>query len=262
MGDIDDASYFFFHGARWDERDKLFPLLQNIIDASYMFQYSPAKELDVTALNTSKVKNMSNMFANVSQCTNFNLGDFDTSDVINMYSMFYFCSQVNKLDVSSFDTTKVTNMSYMFSSCPKLTEIKFGDKFNTSNVTNMERLFYQGSLIDNIPALYADKCENIRTVMSYCSVLKNFGGFVNLGKAYSQKTANAGIYGLTLSDSNLLTHDSLMNVINGLYDLNLSYNVSGGGILYPQALKLGSTNLAKLTEEEIAIATNKGWNVT
>lgn len=29
----------------------------------------------------------------------------------------------------------------------------------------------------------------------------------------------------------------------------------------PQTLQLGNTNKAKLTAEEIAIATNKGWNV-
>ena len=48
-----------------------------------------------------------------------------------------------------------------------------------------------------------------------------------------------------------------MNVINNLYDLNLTYNVANGGTLYTQSLNLGSTNKAKLTAEEIAIATAK-----
>ena len=53
-----------------------------------------------------------------------------------------------------------------------------------------------------------------------------------------------------------------MNVINNLYDLNLTYDVANGGTLYAQSLVLGSTNMDKLTAEEIAIATAKGWNVT
>jgi hypothetical protein len=67
---------------------------------------------------------------------------------------------------------------------------------------------------------------------------------------------------LNLSTCTALTHDSLINVINGLYDLNLTYDVANGGTLYTQTLNLGSTNKAKLTAEEIAIATAKGWTVS
>lgn len=54
-----------------------------------------------------------------------------------------------------------------------------------------------------------------------------------------------------------LTHESLMNIINNLYDLNLTYNVAGGGTLYTQKLVIGEENIAKLTADEIAIATAK-----
>ena len=89
-----------------------------------------------------------------------------------------------------------------------------------------------------------------------CYALTTLGGFQNLGMAYdTSKSANYTYYRLNLSTSPKLTHDSLMNVINGLYDIK-----SKG--CNPQSLVLGSTNLAKLTAEEIAIATNKGWNVS
>ena len=48
-----------------------------------------------------------------------------------------------------------------------------------------------------------------------------------------------------------LTHDSLMNVINEAGDVTSN----------PQTLTLGTTNLNKLTDEEKAIATNKGWTL-
>ena len=47
---------------------------------------------------------------------------------------------------------------------------------------------------------------------------------------------------LDFSGSPLLTHDSLLNVINEAADVTAS----------PKTLKLGATNLAKLTDEEIA----------
>jgi hypothetical protein len=84
----------------------------------------------------------------------------------------------------------------------------------------------------------------------------------NLGKGYTEQSNNSYSSRVDLSYSPKLTHESLMSVINNLYDLNLTYSAIGNGKLYRQELRLGSTNLAKLSAEEIAIATNKGWNVT
>ena len=46
-----------------------------------------------------------------------------------------------------------------------------------------------------------------------------------------------------------------MNVINNLYDLTAN-GLSG------KTLKFGTTNLKKLTDEQKAVAVNKGWTLT
>lgn len=51
-------------------------------------------------------------------------------------------------------------------------------------------------------------------------------------------------------DSKLLSHDSMISLFNAIAD-----GTTG-------TIELGETNLAKLTEEEIAIATEKGWTVS
>lgn len=131
---------------------------------------------------------------------------------------------------------------------------------NIDEVTTMESAFSTNA--NNIILTgSADKLKNVSGAF-FCQNLTDFTGIVNLGKAYTQKSANYSDYKLSLNFCNRLTHDSLMNVINGLYDLNLTYNVAEGGTLYTQQLVLGSTNLAKLTDDEIAIATNKGWTVS
>ena len=76
------------------------------------------------------------------------------------------------------------------------------------------------------------------------------------GKAFdTTKSANYYLYALEYNNLVRLTHDSLMSIINGIYDI-ASIGVQ------PQQLVLGSTNLAKLSSAEIAIATNKGWTVS
>ena len=134
--------------------------------------------------------------------------------------------------------------------------VKYVQDFNTSNVTTMSSMFQYCSNLVTVPKLNASKVINVTNMFGNCNNLTNLGGLENLGQAYdTTKSANYSNYKLDLSYSNKLTHDSLMNVINNLYDIK-----SKG--CNPQSLVLGSTNLAKLTSEEIAIATNKGWNVS
>ena len=60
---------------------------------------------------------------------------------------------------------------------------------------------------------------------------------------------------LDISHLTQLDHSSLLVIINGLYD----YVAAGSsGTRY---IKLGATNLAKLSDEDKAIATNKGWTI-
>ena len=110
--------------------------------------------------------------------------------------------------------------------------------------------------LNTIDKLNAMSCTNINNIFQNCSNLTNLGGLENLGQAYlTTASANSFSYTLNLSSCNKLTHESLMNVINNLYD------IATAGVK-PQKLQLGSTNLAKLTDEEKAIATNKGWSIS
>ena len=117
-------------------------------------------------------------------------------------------------------------------------------------------LFYNCTSLETIPLIDMSICVNVQNDFYNCSALTNFGGFKNLGQTYlTTQSANYYEYKLDLSPCTKLTHDSLMNVINKLYD------IASKGVK-TQQLILGSTNLAKLTAEEIAIATNKGWSVS
>lgn len=148
---------------------------------------------------------------------------------------------------------KVTNWYYFLMNANKVKEIP---QYDTSNGYNFSYAFYSNS-IENIALLDFSKATNILYVVNYSSnKLTNLGGFKDLGKAYSTtQSANYANYKLNLSSCNKLTHESLLNVINGLYDI-----ASKG--CNAQQLQLGSTNLAKLTDEEKAIATNKGWSLS
>ena len=215
---------------------------------SYMFS-NCSKLTEVPLLNTSSVTDMSSMFSNCSQLKTIPL--FNTSNVTTMYGTFSGCAVIDNLPL--LDTSKVTKMNDTFKRCYDLKKIP---EINTQNVTSFNSTFYNCSSLYEIPALNASKVTDVNQTFLLCNKLKDFGGMLNLGEAYNtRQPANISSYKLTLDDSPELTHDSLMNIINNLYDIKTKG-------CNPQGLILGGTNLAKLTSEEIAIATNKGWNVS
>ena len=198
---------------------------------SHMFNYC-RNITTIPLLNTSNVTNMDNMFRMCSNLTS--IPELDTSKVTDMNNMFYYCSRLTS--IPKLNTSNVTNMANMFGNCSKLTSIP---ELNTSNVIKMSYMFNSCSGLASIPLLDTSKVTDMGSMFSYCSNLTTLGGFKGL------KTD------LNLSSSTKITHESLMNVINYTDDVTSD----------PKTLTLGSTNLAKLTDDEKAIATNKGWTL-
>lgn len=171
----------------------------------------------------------------------------------NVTNLTYFFAGYMGEETPYFDTSNVTNMYNM---C-RQSDIKIFPSYNTSKVTSMNTMFYNANNLVSVGELDGSSLANIMNMFyGTKSNFTDFGGIKDLGKAYNTLyDANTSEYTLGLSYCPNLTHDSLMNVINGLYDI-----ASAGA--NPQRLSLGANNLARLTADEIAIATNKGWNVS
>ena len=215
--------------------------------------------LDLSNFNTSNVTDMSNMFYGCQKLTPLDLSSLDTSQVTNMGSMFYTCFNLTDLDLSNFNTSKVTSMSNMFYYCRNLTDLDLSN-LDTSKVTSFYQTFYRCNKIVSIPKLNASGSTNVSFFAYDCASLTDFGGLENLGQAYKTTTsANNRSYKLDLSTCTALTEQSLINVLNNLYD------IATKGCKTQQVV-LGSTNLAKLTSEEgqsaLAQATAYGWTIS
>ena len=91
--------------------------------------------------DTTKVTNMSNLFAGCASLTPLDVSKFDTTNVTDMSSMFSGCSSLSALNVENFDTAGVTNMKEMFKGCSALTKLDLVG-FDTHNVTDMYGMFW------------------------------------------------------------------------------------------------------------------------
>ena len=203
----------------------------NVIDMTGMFKDFTSLQF-IESLDTSKVTSMRETFSGCTQLGLYNgsgIPLFDTSNVTEMESMFERCTQFQH--IPQFDTSKVTNMYFMFKDCDKLTTIP---QLNTSNVTIMAGMFMNCSSLTTIPALNADKVTNMMSMFEGCTNLKSIL-MTNIGTD------------LTIAYSTKFERSDLLVILNNLKTVTET-----------KTLYMGATNLAKLTEEDKAIATNKG----
>ena len=214
-----------------------------VTNMGFMFAYCSSLTT-IPQLNTSNVTHMDYMFKGCSSLES--IPYFNTSNVTNMSHMFSGCNLLTT--IPKLDTSSVTVMSNMFDGCSSLTTIP---QLNTSNVKYMDYMFTDCFKLNSLPLLDASNVTDINNIFKptassntqYYSELTDLGGFKNLKIDF-----RSGLYYLPN-----LTVQSLMNVINNLYDF------VGNGSTTTKTLQLGATNLNKLTAEQKAVATNKGW---
>ena len=171
---------------------------------------------------------MSSMFYYCRNLTTLDLSNFDTSAVTDMRSMFNSCSNLTTLDLSNFNTSAVTNMSSMFGFCGNLTTLDLSS-FNTSAVTSMSYMF--------------DSCSNLSTIIGTHTLEEVQAGTI---KALKGTKVSLALY------SPLLERASILALFYGLADLTGKTK---------QTITLHATAKARLTSEDIKIATDKNWDV-
>ena len=220
---------------------------------SSMFAASYIEDIDISTWDTSKVTNMSSFLQNAKFKT-LNISNIDTSSLLYMGYMFFGLTLQN-LDLSHLNVSNVLQMNSMCFNCSSLKTLNV-EGWDTSKVTTFYSAFQNCYALESLAKLNLSSATTLTNMFGSCGRLANLGGLENLGQAYlTTAAANYNNYTLNLSSCSQLTHDSLMNVINNLYDI-----ATKG--CNTQKLQLGSTNLAKLTEDEIQIATAKGWTVS
>lgn len=205
----------------------------NVTDMNYMF-YDCGDLSTVPFFDTSNVTNMSYMFqgSGISEIPHF--------DTYKVNTFKYTFAQNNLKTIPNLDTSNATNMSYMFYNNVSLQNIP---QIDTSNVTNADYMFCQCGTLKELPLLDFGNVTQANNLIQSCNQLVTLGGFKDIKVNLVLPTYNR-----------TLTYESIMNVIYNLYDL-----ASNG--LESKTLQVGYYNFSKLNEDDIAIATSKGWIV-
>ena len=166
---------------------------------------------------------------------------------------FSRCSKIKRLDTSKWNTDNVTTFNAAFQGCYELQDIDVTN-WNMDNVTNTLSMFNGCSNLVNIDTtnwnFYSITKTGANSMFLACKKLISIIGDRDIDDVltHNVKCLNDNISSLNLSGT-ILERPSLRAVINGLAEVETT-----------QTLTLGSLK-TKLTEEDIAIATNKGWTI-
>lgn len=154
-----------------------------------------------------------------------NCTDYDLSYMfVRCYSLI--CPEL-------FDTAAAKNMKAMFLSCYNLETIP---PYNTDNVNNLSYMLSECYCLKSVPAINMTNVTDANKMLEKCSSLEQLH-MKNIG------------CNLDISASTKFTAEALVEVMNNLKTLP------------GKTLTMGAANLAKLTDEQKAIATGKGWTL-
>ena len=163
------------------------------------------------------------------------------SKVWNFEGMFY--NNIN-LTGATLTITEAMVCTSSFAGCSRIKEVTLNGAENVADTINM---FYGcSSLTSATIGGYWEHLSVADNMFYGCSSLTDFSGLRNVRLS------------LNLSPCSSLTQTSLLNTIDGLYDF------TGNGLNPGSAqgtLTLGATNINKLTDEQKAVATSKGWTL-
>ena len=201
----------------------------------------------VPQFDTSNVTTMQSMFYDCVLLTT--VPQFDTSNVTDMSYMFSGCSSLQT--VPQFDTSSVLYMSYMFDGCSSLQTVP---QFDTSSVATMQSMFVNCSSLQTVPQFDTSNITYISSMFNGCTNLTDVGGLINLGMQSNLAAPTSKYVGIFLGCKNI-TRESVLNIFNGLYD-RATAGYSNLKLFFEADV------INRLTEDDIAIATNKGWTIS
>jgi hypothetical protein len=140
----------------------------------------------------------------------------------------------------TLDTSKVSGGTQLFASS-RVTKVP---PIDCSAMTTCLAMFNACVCLTDV------ELNNVRDVLTGNNMFGNCTELVNF-----KGTGTIGANGWRFNNSNKLSHESLLNILNMLKD----YSADTSGTSW--VMTLGATNLDKLTDAEKLIATNKGWTL-
>jgi len=245
--------------SNWDTSNWVIPNLANTWNGCRCLEIL---DLDSWDVSNWTVTSMANTWANCVSLKYLHVHSWNTSNwvVTELSNTWAACYTLQSIEAEAWDTSNwaVTNMSSVFNSCCSLESLNISWdtsnwplNANTAPTANSFRTLVRLKSLD-LSAFDISKFTNWKTSSSSYTFQYDYSLMnITFGENNRNKMNYSNYSPIYFANSPLLTVESILNIFDALAD----------GVTN-KTLQLGSENLNKLTAEEKAIATNKGWTLT
>ena len=249
--------------------------MPNLTNGNYMF--IGCSNLTSFTSDLSSLTYGSYMFSNCSKLTSW---DIPLPKLTDGYWMFYGCTGLTSF---TSDLSNLTDGYYMFYSCSGLTSWNIP----LPNLMNGTGMFSECTSLSSFTSDLSSLTDG-NQMFEYCSGLTSWDiPLPNLTSGYRMFYSCSSLTSFTSDLSNLTDGENMFNGCSGLTDVTLSGSLNCNRLSFSAStaltvdsmvniinalvdrtgqdgytLELGSTNLAKLSPEQKAIATNKNWTLS
>lgn len=242
---VSDFNNMFMHCSNLKKVDTyITPSVPSTMDGMFM---DCSSLVEAPEIDTLLCESAEGMFTDCTSLTT--VPSYTMAVMVNLTEMFNNCEKLTEVgDISGYlsdDVPGLEYLNYMFSGCTSLTT---APHIPTRSVRFFIYMFTNCTSLTTVPSYDATNAYNIRGMFSGCTNLTNFGGLKNL----KINCVDSGLEKCTI-----LSYDSLINIINGLYDFR-----GNGDNTTTRTIKLNYNSVGLLSDNDIAMATAKGWVIS
>ena len=228
-------------------------LPSNGVYLSSLFRFDTNVIENIEIINSSHITGFNQVFEYMQHIKTVSI---DTSGAAELQFMFSKSAIENP---PYMNTSNVTDIDSMFYNCPNLKNIP---PYDFSKVKNMKMAFWLCPNITSIPPLDTHNVESVYFCFAQCTKLESvplldFSNVTNTNLAVAECPSLKDVGGciglktdIEFKYSPLLTHESAVNIID-----NLAVS-PGHKVVFKKA------TFVTLSSEEIARATDKGWTIS
>lgn len=105
-----------------------------------MFQGSLASMINMSGIDTGNVEDMTYIFQDAKKVTSLNLANLNVTKVRNTMQLFFGMSSLKHLDLSNWNLASLTSLDYFLRYTPSLESVNFTG-FKTDHITSMQQMF-------------------------------------------------------------------------------------------------------------------------
>ena len=178
----------------------------------------------------------SNLFSNLTNVTSIDLSNLDTSGIVGMNGMFENDKVLTNIVFGdNFNTSNATNMTAMFRGCNNLTELDLSN-FDTSNTTSFQHMFDNCSNLTtlNLSSFDTSNVTHMNYMFYKCSKLTNLdlssfntSNVIEMGTMFGDCTSLKTLNLSNFDTSSVISFRETFYNCSSLESLNLSnFNTS------------------------------------